>query len=76
MAPQGEPLAHDLMRSARQWERIGNAYRLSLSAEGAPIEDLVEPTSAPPRAPLEELAKLPGEGIFTLHRNNAYPMVL
>jgi len=37
------------------WERIGNAYRLSLSSEGALIEDLVGPTSAPARIPLEEL---------------------
>jgi hypothetical protein len=37
------------------WERIGNAYRLYLSAEGALIEDLVGPASAPPRVPLEEL---------------------
>jgi hypothetical protein len=37
------------------WERIGNAYRLYLSAEGALIEDLVDPTSAPQRVPLEEL---------------------
>jgi hypothetical protein len=37
------------------WERIGNAYRLYLSSEGALIEDLVQPTSAPQRLPLEEL---------------------
>lgn len=37
------------------WERIGNAYRLRLSAEGALIEDLVDPTGAPQRLPLEEL---------------------
>ena len=37
------------------WERIGNAYRLHLSAEGALIEDLVDPTGAPQRLPLEEL---------------------
>jgi hypothetical protein len=37
------------------WERLGNAYRLYLSAEGALIEDLVDSTSAPQRLPLEEL---------------------
>jgi hypothetical protein len=37
------------------WERIGNAYRLYLTAEGARIEDLIDPTSAPQRVPLEEL---------------------
>jgi hypothetical protein len=37
------------------WERIGNAYRLYLSADGALIEDLVDPASAPQRIPLEEL---------------------
>jgi hypothetical protein len=37
------------------WERIGNAYRLYLSADGALIEDLVDPPSAPQRVPLEEL---------------------
>jgi hypothetical protein len=37
------------------WERVGNAYRLRLSAEGALIEDLVDPTGAPQRLPLEEL---------------------
>jgi hypothetical protein len=37
------------------WERIGNAYRLYLSAEGALIEDLVDPNNAPQRVPLPEL---------------------
>jgi hypothetical protein len=37
------------------WERLGNAYRLCLSAETALLEDLVDPTSAPQRFPLEEL---------------------
>jgi hypothetical protein len=37
------------------WERIGNAYRLHLSAAGALIEDLVAPTGAPQRVPLQEL---------------------
>ena len=41
--------------TTRTMERIGNAYRLSLSTEGALIEDLVDPTSAPPRISLEEL---------------------
>jgi hypothetical protein len=46
----------DVKTGARSsWERIGNAYRLSLSTEGALIEDLVDPASAPPRIPLEEL---------------------
>jgi hypothetical protein len=37
------------------WERVGNAYRLSVSAEGALIEDLIDPTNPPQRVPLEEL---------------------
>jgi hypothetical protein len=37
------------------WVRIGNAYRLYLSADGALIEDLVDPSSVPQRVPLEEL---------------------
>jgi hypothetical protein len=37
------------------WERIGNAYRLYLSGEGALIEDLVERRSASQRLPLAEL---------------------
>jgi hypothetical protein len=37
------------------WERIGNAYRLYLSAEGALIEDLVDRRSTPQRLPLAEL---------------------
>jgi hypothetical protein len=37
------------------WERIGNAYRLQLSAEGALIEDLVGPPGAAQRVPLEEV---------------------
>jgi hypothetical protein len=37
------------------WERIGNAYHLYLSAEGARLEDLVDPVAAPQRFPLEEL---------------------
>jgi hypothetical protein len=37
------------------WERVGNAYRLYLSAEGALIEDLVDSTNVPQRLPLEEL---------------------
>jgi hypothetical protein len=37
------------------WERIGNAFRLSLSTGGALIEDLVDPTSAPHLIPLQEL---------------------
>jgi hypothetical protein len=37
------------------WQRIGNAYRLHLSADGALIEDLFDPASAPQRVSLEEL---------------------
>ena len=37
------------------WERIGNAYRLYLSGEGALIEDLIDPADAPQSFPLEEL---------------------
>ena len=37
------------------WQRVGNAYRLRLSAEGALIEDLVEPTNTTQPLPLEEL---------------------
>jgi hypothetical protein len=37
------------------WERIGNAYRLYLTTEGALIEDLVDRCSAPQRLPLAEL---------------------
>jgi hypothetical protein len=37
------------------WVRVGNAYRLYLSAEGALIEDLVDRRSAPQRLPLAEL---------------------
>jgi hypothetical protein len=37
------------------WERIGNAYHLQLSAEGALIEDLVAPSTAAQCFPLEEL---------------------
>lgn len=36
------------------WERIGNAYRLFLSHEGALLEDLVGPDSRPERVPLAE----------------------
>jgi hypothetical protein len=36
------------------WERIGNAYRLRLSAAGAWIEDLVDQTSVPQCVSLEE----------------------
>lgn len=38
------------------WERIGNAYRLALSAEGAVIEDLVDTASSPQQVSLDELA--------------------
>jgi hypothetical protein len=37
------------------WERVGNAYRLLLSPEGALIEDLTISTARPQRVPLSEL---------------------
>ena len=37
------------------WERLGNAYRLSVSAQDALIEDLIDPTNPPQRFPLGEL---------------------
>jgi hypothetical protein len=37
------------------WERLGNAYRLSVTAEAALIEDLIDPANPPQRLPLEEL---------------------
>jgi hypothetical protein len=37
------------------WERIGNAYRLSLSAAGGFIEDRNDALSMPQRFPLAEL---------------------
>jgi hypothetical protein len=37
------------------WERIGNAYRLYISAEGGLIEDRIDSTNTPQRFPLEEL---------------------
>jgi hypothetical protein len=37
------------------WERIGNAYRLYLSAGGGLIEDRIGPPSAVQHFPLEEL---------------------
>jgi hypothetical protein len=42
-------------RALPSWERIGNAYRLYLSAAGGRIEDRIDSTSAPQRFPLEEL---------------------
>ena len=46
----------DVKSGARPfWERIGNAYRLYLSAQGGLIEDRIDSTSAPQRFPLEEL---------------------
>lgn len=38
------------------WERIGNAYVLTLSPEGAVIEDLVDTASSPEKVSLDELA--------------------
>ena len=37
------------------WERIGNAYRLYISAQGGLIEDRLDSTNVPQRFPLEEL---------------------
>lgn len=37
------------------WERIGNAYRLYMSADGGLVEDRIDSTSGPQRFPLEEL---------------------
>ena len=36
------------------WERIGNAYRLELTTEGAWLEDLVDETAARQMVPLAE----------------------
>ena len=38
------------------WERIGNAYRLELTAEGAWIEDLVDEAAAGQMIPLSEFS--------------------
>ena len=38
------------------WERIGNAYRLELTTEGAWIEDLVDETAASQLIPLAEFS--------------------
>ena len=38
------------------WERIGNAYRLELTAKGALIEDLVEEDTPTQLVPLEEFS--------------------
>lgn len=40
--------------SLDKWERIGNAFCLSLSSEGAKIEDLVDENSSPKRITLDE----------------------
>lgn len=40
-----------------QWERIGNAFHLELSANGATIDDLVDENIPPETVPLEELQK-------------------
>jgi hypothetical protein len=37
-----------------KWERIGNAFRLELSVDGAFIEDLVDETSPAHSVPLDE----------------------
>ena len=36
------------------WERVGNAYRLELTAKAALIEDLVDEATPPQMIPLEE----------------------
>jgi hypothetical protein len=38
----------------RQWQRVGNAFCLDLSLEGATIDDLVDETTPPQTVPLEE----------------------
>lgn len=40
--------------SNSQWERIGNAFHLVISAEGAVIEDVVDEERPTYRIPLEE----------------------
>lgn len=40
--------------SLKNWERIGNAFGLNLSAEGAKIEDLVDENNPPETVLLEE----------------------
>jgi hypothetical protein len=37
------------------WERIGNAYRLYITAEGGLIEDRIDSANAPQHFPLDEL---------------------
>lgn len=40
--------------SLQNWERIGNAFCLNLSSEGATIEDLVDENNLPETVVLEE----------------------
>jgi hypothetical protein len=40
-----------------EWERIGNAYRLELTAKGALIEDLVDEDTPSQTVSLKEFAK-------------------
>jgi len=49
----------ELVRSGKlaQWERIGNAFCLELSANGATIDDLVDETTPPQTVSLEEFQK-------------------
>ncbi len=41
----------------KTWERIGNAFRLELSAKGALIEDVVDEDSPEQRVDLDEVSK-------------------
>ena len=52
-----------------KWERIGNAYRLELAADGAVIEDLVDETSEAQRLPLSEFREAVSAWIVKLNRN-------
>jgi hypothetical protein len=45
------------------WERIGNAYRLELTAEGAWIEDLVDENAPRQMVPLSEFSTALGAWI-------------
>ena len=40
-----------------EWERIGNAFRLELSAKGALIEDVMDEDSPEQRVDLDEFSK-------------------
>ncbi len=40
--------------SLENWERVGNAFCLNLSAEGAKIEDLIDENNPPETVSIEE----------------------